>query len=858
MARSDIDEQYEEFRSMADEVGAERAAGRLRTFQLPEESIAALVERFENEVGQIETLTSPEFMRGERGRERPRWYAGPRPDDPNWTPFIEKLEAQRGWDPVDLERLKMDSSRIVSLLDHPATPNMSYRGLVLGHVQAGKTTNYSAVIAKAVDRGYRLVIVLTGIHNELRRQTQVRLTHDLVGGNKGNWLLLTNQDSDFKPPANAQGFFGGGQAVLAVVKKNATVLRKLIAWLRDAGPALANVPALVVDDEADQASVATKTINPLLLELLDLLPKAGYVAYTATPFANLLIDPGSENLYPEDFVVALGKANAHFGAEDLFGRDALDYEDPDSLDDGYDMIRDVPPIEARILQPASASDVPTFKPTVVASLAEAIDWFILSTAARRVRDGGPAHATMLIHTTMRVAIHHAFVDPIREFVAKRGEAIEAHDQALMAVLRDQWRRESEAVPASLFGGKPISFDELQVNLADVARDVRVIVDNSKSTDRLDYSKAPVTAIAIGGNTLSRGLTLQGLSVSYFIRSAGFYDTLMQMGRWFGFRNGYADLPRIWMTEELARAFRHLAMVEAEMREFISRNLAGELTPREVAIRIRSHHTLRVTNPSKMRSAQTVGSAFGGQRAQPRFFRADDPHWLDGNMDAVKSLVGDLVDLDDAPDTIDASLVWRDIPAEVVLSFLDAYKFHDDNPELKVAAIRSYIDKRIADTGELSRWNVVLMGSSRAGLGEADLGNGILLKKSRRSKLKHTPPGAADIKTLMSRRDAALDLVPPPDGSPPEKAIVERRATEMPGVGLLVVYIIDAHSEPKESRTTNGPSLREPLAAVCDVAAAALVFPRPEHDEVVYVQADIQEDADPSEYEDELDDVEGST
>jgi plasmid stability protein len=701
--------------------------------------------------------------------------------------------------------------------------------------------------------------VLTGIHNELRRQTQARLAHDLVGGNKANWLLLTTQDSDFKPPANAQGYFGSGQIVLAVVKKNATVLRKLIAWLGDAGPALVNVPALIIDDEADQASVATKTINPLLLDLFELLPKAGYVAYTATPFANLLIDPASENLYPEDFVVALGKAKAHFGAEDLFGRDALDYEDQELLDDGFDMIREVPLTEVRLLQPATTSDVPSFVPSVVPSLADALDWFLLATAARRVRGRSPEHATMLIHTTMRTAIHHAFVEPVERFLAQRAREIRGGREAITDHLRSQWEREVAAVPPSLFAEDPIDFDSIVGILGDVIDDVRVVVDNSRSTDRLDYSGGAITAIAIGGNTLSRGLTLRGLSVSYFVRSAGFYDTLMQMGRWFGFRKGYADLPRIWMTKELARAFRHLAMVEAEMRDFISQNLAGELTPSEVAIRIRTHHSLRVTNPSKMRSAQKVGSAFGGQRAQPRFFRAGDKEWLDANMAAVRRLAADLVAIDGTPDRVDSSLVWRGIPADVILDFLDAYQFHDDNPELKVGAIRQYIDKRIQDSDELTRWNVVLMGSGSARLGEVDLGSGITLKKSRRSKLKDTPPAAADIKTLMSRRDAALDLLPPPSGSPPEKVIVDRRSAEMPGVGLLVLYVIDAESKPKVPRvrkTGTKPSLREPLAAVRDVAGAALVFPRPEHDEAVYVQADIQEDADPSEYEGELEEVEG--
>ncbi len=224
-------------------------------------------------------------------------------------------------------------------------------------MQSGKTTNFTGVTAKAVDRGYRLVIVLAGIHNELRRQTQQRLINQLIAPNAELWQQLTAPEHDFRPKENAPAYFSqySTQKVLCVVKKNAVVLRKLIALVeRGIAAAQQRCPALIIDDEADQAAVATKTINPLMLELLGVLPQVAYIGYTATPFANLLIDPAAEDLYPKDFIVDLPQPEGHFGTESIFGRDPLDGEDPAGYDDGsHDMVRRVPDDEVPLVRPMS-------------------------------------------------------------------------------------------------------------------------------------------------------------------------------------------------------------------------------------------------------------------------------------------------------------------------------------------------------------------------------------------------------------------------------------------------------------------------------------------------------------------------
>lgn len=279
-----------------------------------------------------------------------------------------------------------------------------------------------------------------------------------------------------------------------------------------------------------------------------------------------MIDPSAEDLYPKDFVVNLPKPNGHFGTEVLFGRYALDGEDPEQVDDGYDMIRSIPEDDVACVRPETRADVDGFEPVITDSLQTAVEYFWLVTAARRVRRTGNPHSTMLIHTSVNTSVHNSFERPLKRL---RDRAVRSlTDTDLLARLRDLWDRETKQVSAEEFGETKVPFEELLPELADVLASCRIIMDNSSSEDRLDYENGPVVAIAVGGNTLSRGLTLEGLSVSYFVRSVSAYDTLLQMGRWFGFRNGYADLPRIWMTDELAEWFRHLATVETEMRRDI--------------------------------------------------------------------------------------------------------------------------------------------------------------------------------------------------------------------------------------------------------------------------------------------------
>ncbi len=728
-----------------------------------------------------------------------------------------------------MEALDDSSSLILSLLDHPRTHAFSTKGLVLGHVQSGKTTNFTSVAAKAADRGYRLFIVLAGVHNELRRQTQKRLIRQLIDANPEFWHQLTGPEHDFQPIHNAPAFFGrhSQQPVLCVVKKNGAVLRKLIAWLEEAGATLEGIPALVIDDEADQAAVATATINPLIRRMLGLLPRCAYVGYTATPFANLLIDPAADDLYPRDFIVDLPKSKGHYGPEVLFGREPLDGEDPEHLDDGWDMIRTVPDDEVGDVRPLTSLDVDGFSPRLSGALREAVLWFWLATAARRHRGTGVQHSTMLVHTSLRVSVHQSFEGPFESFGERITQRLRGRDVDLLAELRAQWDRETEAVPSGDAGESPVRFDDLVGHLIDVVEQTRVVLDNSMSEERLDYGDEPVVAIAIGGNTLSRGLTLEGLVSSFFVRSSTAYDTLLQMGRWFGYRDGYADLPRIWMTRELEEWFRHLAGVEAEMRQDIARYMVEDETPLTFAVRIRSHPALAITAAAKMRDAVKVSAAYGGIRVQTRYFKVVDEDWLNCNQEAARSLVATA----SAAGRRDGTALWRNVDADAILAFLGAYRFHNISIDGRSQLLVDYINQR-RDAGTLELWNVAVMDK---GFGEPfDFGSGVVVPSSIRARLRDSPDDAADIKTLMSRADAALDLPDLPPASASEAVIRDSRQKQLPDHGLLVLYAIDAMSRPDPRNVKS----RRPLAAVTTPIGVGLVFPQPERDSVARWSADL--------------------
>ena len=789
-------------------------------------------------------LTDPRVLNGNARVES--WYQGP--DFPGawcWPKYKEMLA--QTWSPEAIRKLDESSTKILAHLSHPSK-NFASRGLVVGYVQSGKTANYSALISKAADVGYKLFIVLSGITSSLRQQTQKRLEKDIVSRNPQNWSTITGPERDFGyypgvvtsllNPANKHG------RVLGVVKKNKQILQSLKAFLQKAGPAiLAGCPVIVIDDEADNASINTRkedrtAINRLIIEILGCLPKAAYVGYTATPFANVFIDPARpEDLFPRDFIFDLPRPQGYFGAEKIFGRDLLWFDTEEKSFEGLDIIRTVTKEEQQEIQPKKAADRGVFEPEIPESLEKAIAYFFLSTACRYAR-GQDAHSSMLVHTTQYVILHQKLKVRVAELVSD----FKVNWKRRKSALRELW--ESECAYTSGMEEGAVDFDEVASKLPEVLDRCEVIVDNMYQASRLVYpdeGKAKVY-IAIGGNTLSRGLTLEGLIVSYFVRVASAYDTLLQMGRWFGYRFGYSDLPRIWMTDELEEYFFFLSEIEEEIRHDIERLEKQGKSPRDLAIRVRTHPKLQITAKNKMGAARLASASYSDQRLQSFIFKHRDAPWLGANLEAGRTLLRGL-SATRKPEVRGSAQIFRDVSANDVLKFLSSYAFHEDHEELRRDLLANYITKERTKQA-LESWNVAVIGREEASseLGQIDLGLGTPVPCISRSRFRWTEP--CNIKALTSADDRIVDLERP-SGKLDENGMIALRNAKAAGKGLLLLYPISKHSTPAYPGAKPRPakefceickqehlkapkgkkSQRHPLLAFDHVLGAALVFPK---------------------------------
>lgn len=677
-------------------------------------------------------------------RDRPDWLAAvDRTSWYYWPTLRTYLLGVKGRPRDTVLSLDDASDRILRELVPPSTPEFDIRGLVLGHVQSGKTANFTALIAKAADAGYRLVVVLSGIDNGLRRQTQIRLNRELTGyptnppgavrmppiGRHWHQFTTDDLDGDFHPGRANHAALQGSQPVLLVVKKNGSVLRRLRAWFQ-AAPAevRANLPALFIDDEADQASVDSRgsyqteeefdadnpeyeppaVINGLIRELLSMFARRAYVAYTATPFANILIPHNTydgnagADLYPKDFFIDLPKPRGYFGTEEFFGR-----FDPiaDDVVKGLDVLRIVSPEEVvEFVQENKAT----------ASVINALYSFVLGGAARAARGNGKAPCTMLVHTSQRIADQktskHIVEQILRDF---KDEWRYDRDGGIRGRLQQLWESDFLPTSSAIPNAKPHTFAEVEPNIGPFLELVVVREINSDQGEVLDYEREPeLKAIAVGGNRLSRGLTLEGLLVSYFARRSPQYDTLLQMARWYGYRGGYEDLTRIYTTGQLANWFADLSMVEYRLRQDMQMYEHNpDLKPIDVGMRILQHPSMQVTSALKRRhsTSTTISQSFAGQLEQTYKFPMQDDESLatlcELNRIATRNF---LSVLGQSSSREKFGPMWSDIGASEIVSFLR--NFHVDSmagnlvPEL----IAGWIERQNVN-GELVNWTVLVRG-----------------------------------------------------------------------------------------------------------------------------------------------------
>ncbi len=617
----------------------------------------------------------------------------------------------------------------------------------------------------------------------------------------------------------------------------------------------------MIDDEADLASVDTRgsyqtedgppnpdhedpsVINGLIRDLLRRFDRRAHVAYTATPFANILIphdtaDPRVGNdLYPKDFMVDLPKPPGYFGAEEFFGR-------MDGTEDGargLDVIREVTDADIALMEQGEIPDV----------IRVALLDFVLAGAARAHRGQGTDPATMLIHTSQRILDQTQLRGRVAVIFADFRDEWRYHrDHGIRARLRERWESEFRPVTRSSHVDRDVAFEVIEPFVGPFFEAVQVREVNSASGEVLDYEREPsLKAVAVGGNKLSRGLTLEGLMVSFFIRRSVAYDTLMQMGRWFGFRAGYEDLTRIYTTAELEGWFSDLAFVERRLREDIEVYESQDLTPLEVGMRIWQHPSMQVTSPLKRRFASdtTIAQSYSLALEQTFKFPLRRPDDLalqaEANRLAVRELVAHL-GAPDAERTDSKGPVWINVDADIVLGFLDQYRVDDQARSISIPLIRAYVE-RMMGSGELIRWTIAIRGRETMDrtLRDADWGlpSGPIAQISR-SRLGDTDsvgvitsPGdeAVGVSPDLLTRAAALVEAAQAEGkrkSENNAAREVRPATD----GLLLLYPISRFSgselPPGAGRRRLYEDAAGPLAR--DLVGLALSFPRSEQPQQV--------------------------
>ena len=796
-----------------------------------------------------------------------------------------------------LDALDDDSDRVLSHLEDPrddGPDTFNTRGLVIGYVQSGKTENFSALIAKTADLGYKVVIVLSGMHNSLRQQTQRRLDRELglvAGVGVGlpepgkRWLSQTTADllGDFDPGTTDPNVLQGNEQVIFVVKKFGRVLDRVIDFIEKAKPP-ANLPVLIIDDEADQASINTggnrpaaqgedaeedddfdltdvldeldtevdleeeadpSKINAKIRRIISLFQRVAYVAYTATPFANVLIPHEAEDkevyedLYPKDFLLTLPPKPGYVGTERLFGRDTLDGT-PEGELEGLDVIRFIPEADMPSVLPMGIK-VADFEPSVPDSMEIAIADWVLATGALLERVDGDDHpSSMLIHIHQRTRVQNLLKPQVDAFVQGLRREWRYGDGTLRKQLESRWDSEFRPVTVRIDAERDLGFAQIEPHIDRLFKDpIPVLALNSGTEDILDYEAEPnIKAVIIGGNRLSRGMTLEGLLVSYYMRKTPYYDTLLQMARWFGYREWYVDVTRLWTTEYLASWFRDLSLREEELRQQVAAAEKAHLSPISVGYKIRSHPAMMVTAQNKMGAGRVQRLSYSGRMIQTTRFRLDSTEWLTANLDATKTFFGRLREPEEDESGVP---IWRDVPWELVVELLGQYHTVQDRTSFDADAVRRYIRTQAEHHDELVRWQVAISTPKHpnpkldkvdlnvSGFGPVDAISRTRLKKDPTSIGVLTSPagktgplwqGDEEIGLTKEQIMAARQQLTEDEFESIRDALLAQRPTSD---GLLVAYPISRKSE-KRPNSTARLDLFDDQASGQDVIGLAFAFP----------------------------------
>jgi len=687
-----------------------------------------------------------------------------------WNDYRHYLAQKDGFSSRVLFTIDQQTDQILSKCADPnSSENFSRKGMVVGSVQSGKTSNYIGVLTKAADYGYKVIIVIAGIPEDLRSQTQKRINEGFVGQDtsslttdgiiitgvgetRGSEITtpysFTQEKFDFSAAsANRSAIVLSStldRPVVFVIKKNDKILGNLLQWLSSSScldtTGKIDLPLLMIDDEADNASINTKysrddvsKINEKIRLILDCFTRSTYIGYTATPFANIFIDPDSkdqmdrQDLFPRHFLVGLEPPSSYIGAQSIFlGESESCRQMLVEVSDYHNCI----PLKHK----------KDLEPVLPPSLIDAIYCFFLSDAIKEQRGILAAHnSSMLINVSHLRDIHSKLKFLVSEAVEDVKTGIRtfgpldhtSHSNPVIRRLEDCYH--------NYFPDIEHSFATILNSLIESYKRVNVIIVNSSktSTDSLAYEeRTKRSLVVIGGFSLSRGLTLEGLTITYFLRSTAMYDTLLQMGRWFGYRPRYEDICRIWMTREAMEWYSHITLADAELRNDLASLQRSRLSPLDFGLRVRSHpDTLLVTAKNKMGSSQEIkAEILLADRFVETIDIEADNSVIASNQRSAELLIDYCLSTNSTKSCSPSShhgiygYLFENIPASHVISFIGNFNSlslltRDPRPLVK------HIHNR--QDNELKSWDIFVP-SPMANKSSKTIGKGLLVNLQRRT------------------------------------------------------------------------------------------------------------------------------
>ena len=770
--------------------------------------------------------------------------------------YEDYLLSIKKWSITTVRSISISTDQILDHCGNPlANNNFGVKGLVIGDIQSGKTANYTSLINKAIDAGYKFIIVLAGLTKDLRSQTQKRLDLEVLGYETKNNLqrgdiigvgkinpkvektifCLTGSDMEGDIKKFTQTYrFDGNTVFLAIVKKNTTVLQKLIDFIQ-INPAVKSdpsnklcFPALIIDDEADQASINTKktevmaeatATNRLIRSLLNCLNKYTYVGYTATPFANIFISPYEDpkyapedkDIFPENFIICLPTPSNYCGVSQYFGTRTLDLNGFDNCTD--DLFKEITINDLK--NTFGTEDGKTKKDTNVigipVSLKEAMMHFLIASGIKISR-GIVEHNSMLIHISSNVCPNK----DLKSYVELALDTLTTgfkFNNSYKKGFKDYWKTNIKPVSQRRLGEKyNDDWKRIEEGILEALRmitrtdTVKVIVGDSEDIIDYDSSKFGMHII-IGGNKLSRGLTLNGLIVSYYARKTRAYDTLLQMGRWFGYRDGWLDLCRIYTDIETFNNFINTAEAVEDFKKDIEYMNSKKYTPRQFGLKVKTSPGLLPTSASKMRNAKKTPLSFSGVLQQTISF---DLSQKEHNRQLTEKLVVDL----GQPIVRDHKLIFKNVDSSIVLAYLDEYQECKGKGRISIRYWCEYIQKLNIALNELKKWTIVIhsLSSPKRSANNVDvIANNEIIKPVRITRDVGETGQKLNIRVLTNPLDffefyddetIKNTLIEKKKGNySPEEPLI--RSTFTKEYGLLTIYIFDIAERKEESISLEG-------------------------------------------------------